>query len=893
MKFSYNPRIIQQLGTELITSDEIAITELIKNSYDAGAKKINIHFADTFKQLDKKNLKFPLSDELEDTLSSFLIKNKNKEQTYNNLMVIEDDGRGMNKRTIIDGFFVVGTTLKKEEKKQKKKKILLGDKGIGRLSAQRLSPILILESTSKDDAVINIISIKWDDFIKSKEAETEDIFPSKKKKQSYTRLWLLGTNENPIEFVKYFEESNITGFDLFGKPILAAEPILKIKGELQHALSFLFSPFNKSQAKINVNFRYNDKRIQVNFHSDTLKVAESEHLFECDKDGLRLSLKVKPWFLQRIHRKLLGKKLYQDWIKEPEFYGGLLKKYSNHFEVSLTQEYSIEDLLAAMTSIFAKIIKKRGKGKRELENEKKKIEKALRDFEEALKEFLPVKGKVFSFKRDQQLLRMAVDSALEHNFLDSNSTINEIRNFLDIHNGIKLYRNDYRIGTIGNKDDDWVKLQQERTKGQQFYRFELGNTIGYVNLNDPLQKYIYETSSRQHISDNPHKKALYSLIDFIFNHKFYEFNRIATEITKEILYAEKLIPVNKEDEIKEEGEKAKEIIQIAKKQIQAFKKTFENINDAIDLDTEEKINKVRKALKSIKKETLNFTENADETITSFNNNSKIIAITENRVKEIETEAYNNYKLMANGLVTEVITHELHSLVSGKQNKEQNFERFEILKNFLFEHQAFELNKNNLYPIRNSYESLLENLNSIGSFYQFLEKTFLHKGDRDELHSQNVKEFLQEFESRFENRLTKNKIHLDLENADLNIEAPQGTLVHLFYNLIENSIYWVQERQRRALGDKFYKIKGDDKITIAKINDYVFHYYDTGTGVLNQYQHTLFQPLVSGKQKGRGMGLYIVRKFLESFGASIVLLNDENTFGNKYIFEVNFKSNQEE
>ena len=32
-----------------------------------------------------------------------------------------------------------------------------------------------------------------------------------------------------------------------------------------------------------------------------------------------------------------------------------------------------------------------------------------------------------------------------------------------------------------------------------------------------------------------------------------------------------------------------------------------------------------------------------------------------QLKAIEVESYNNYKLMANGLITETITHELHSL----------------------------------------------------------------------------------------------------------------------------------------------------------------------------------------------------------------------------------------
>ena len=33
MKFDYNSRIVEQLGAELITSAEMAISELMKNSY--------------------------------------------------------------------------------------------------------------------------------------------------------------------------------------------------------------------------------------------------------------------------------------------------------------------------------------------------------------------------------------------------------------------------------------------------------------------------------------------------------------------------------------------------------------------------------------------------------------------------------------------------------------------------------------------------------------------------------------------------------------------------------------------------------------------------------------------------------------------------------------------
>ena len=47
-KIKIEPRVIQHLGQDLITSPEVAVTELLKNSIDAGSEKINIHIFDTF-----------------------------------------------------------------------------------------------------------------------------------------------------------------------------------------------------------------------------------------------------------------------------------------------------------------------------------------------------------------------------------------------------------------------------------------------------------------------------------------------------------------------------------------------------------------------------------------------------------------------------------------------------------------------------------------------------------------------------------------------------------------------------------------------------------------------------------------------------------------------------
>jgi hypothetical protein len=40
MRFRFAARVIAQLGAELISSDDIAIYELIKNAFDAGSPRV-------------------------------------------------------------------------------------------------------------------------------------------------------------------------------------------------------------------------------------------------------------------------------------------------------------------------------------------------------------------------------------------------------------------------------------------------------------------------------------------------------------------------------------------------------------------------------------------------------------------------------------------------------------------------------------------------------------------------------------------------------------------------------------------------------------------------------------------------------------------------------------
>ena len=60
--------------------------------------------------------------------------------------------------------------------------------------------------------------------------------------------------------------------------------------------------------------------------------------------------------------------------------------------------------------------------------------------------------------------------------------------------------------------------------------------------------------------------------------------------------------------------------------------------------------------------------------------ANLLVEADEQLKAIEVESYNNYKLMANGLITETITHELHSI--SKTGIDENIqEHFGFLKEY--------------------------------------------------------------------------------------------------------------------------------------------------------------------------------------------------------------------
>lgn len=133
VRFSVDASHIARLGTELVSKQETAVAELIKNGYDADAESIKLTFIDSSRS--------------------------------GGTLIIEDDGSGMSRKQLIDGFMRISTKDKNENPLSAKfGRQRAGRKGIGRFSAQRLGSRLEVHTGLADDDYSLLLSIDWDKF---------------------------------------------------------------------------------------------------------------------------------------------------------------------------------------------------------------------------------------------------------------------------------------------------------------------------------------------------------------------------------------------------------------------------------------------------------------------------------------------------------------------------------------------------------------------------------------------------------------------------------------------------------------------------------------------------------------------------------------------------------
>lgn len=146
--FKISAALKDLIGKELITDEFVAVFELVKNSFDANATKVEVIF-------------------------------ENNNEQKNARIIIKDNGKGMNYDDLKNKWLFVAYSAKRTGKesedyrdKIKPQRVFAGAKGVGRFSCDRLGTHLNL-ITIKDEAKPKIenLVVNWEDFENADEKE--------------------------------------------------------------------------------------------------------------------------------------------------------------------------------------------------------------------------------------------------------------------------------------------------------------------------------------------------------------------------------------------------------------------------------------------------------------------------------------------------------------------------------------------------------------------------------------------------------------------------------------------------------------------------------------------------------------------------------------------------
>lgn len=129
-------RALAALGRDLVTDDVVAVMELVKNSYDALATRVDVRIR-------------PADDSAAD-------------QGY---IEVADDGQGMDYDTIRDVWCVIATPARAEHpvaRSGSRTRSVTGEKGLGRLAAARLGDEMLVRTMTAQGSALEF-SLNWSD----------------------------------------------------------------------------------------------------------------------------------------------------------------------------------------------------------------------------------------------------------------------------------------------------------------------------------------------------------------------------------------------------------------------------------------------------------------------------------------------------------------------------------------------------------------------------------------------------------------------------------------------------------------------------------------------------------------------------------------------------------
>ena len=544
MHFKVAARTVLHLGAELISSDGIALYELIKNSFDAGADSVEISvqmafpFA-TYQELRAQLMKLPekraatesqceqIAARINASLnldSKKALKRKIREaKTVAGLLrilddanhvVVSDSGEGMSAKKLAEVYLTIGTRSRLAEKEASDTdRPVLGEKGVGRLSTMRLGEQLSVITATSTDRRLNLLDIDWRAFSHKEDTLIEEIDVSPH----------VGGQKG-----EYFEGS---GTRIVICALRADWTQDKCKRVAIEEISRFIDPFSrleKARPQLKLFMSYNAEPISIP-RIDRILFSQAHAYvtakYRTDEDG-------KPTLSGHIDYRL--------------------GKTSDSFRVDK----------AGLLGII----------------EDPKL-RDLSDYIEpsALDTLGPFDVEFYWFNR--RLLESVEGIGTKQDVMAL------VRRWAG---GLMLFRDGFRVNPYGSADDDWLNLDP-RAFGAGGYKVNRSQLIGRVSISSRRNPLLTDQTNREGLTNAPEKSLLIVLLQHILTEQFRKYiSRIDRDAKKREIKPLSEVNERMEDEVRKMALTLNALIseypdvKSNKKLIGAFREVQDGIKDLVD-----------------------------------------------------------------------------------------------------------------------------------------------------------------------------------------------------------------------------------------------------------------------------------------------------------------------
>lgn len=402
------------------------------------------------------------------------------------------------------------------------------------------------------------------------------------------------------------------------------------------------------------------------------------------------------------------------------------------------------------------------------------------------------------FDREVESLDQLIARGIKHN-PETFFSRQETRKLLDDYNGIGVFRNGFRIRPLGDADFDWLKLNKQRIQNPS-QKIGSNQVIGHINIQSEENSNLIEKSARDGLKENKAFENLKNISSEIIS--LLELRRF--DIRRKLGISRPAVKIEQELEL-----------------LYSFKEFGDEL------------------VKNLKSKGL------DDESTQMVSNLLL-----HKSKEITQAAENLQKMIAMyqgqatvGNIINLVLHESRMpLAAIKSN----------IKSFKKRHAKFieTQDENKLQEISPIADEISKNTEDFSRLFEKLDPLAYKK--RDSVQTFNIYKELISVISMFANEMSEKSIVYKIEGSQIvEFEGWAQDFRAIFINLIQNSIYWIHEKNSPKKEISIFI--GEENNSLSFID-----YKDTGPGIDKSIKdnNLIFEPQFTTKKEGMGLGLAI-------------------------------------